>query len=1120
MARRLNRLVSIVLSAALVLLSAGFDAQQAAAQTITGRAVPATAIPSLGAGIGNAPMPSMAMPVLSLAAPALSAPAALTSAPRLAAPVALTPVAPAAAIAAKVLAAAPALLTLAKPETGGSAASVAGRDLENILTGVQSAKISGEIADAVAAVPSALASDSPKANRLSAPSAAPEAPQAPVVPAAAPKADAPKTVESASSYSFHRLALKTIAAVTGAVFSLPQAGAALTAKIIASAADKQLVISDFDDTLAGYNEVLPAQKVAAIRAIRAAGKHFAVVSDRGDEKRPGSTQLTVFESLASLPADVTEGMYVAANSGGKLYRFQGGVPVKIHEATPLEAAKLDGVKAAAAATLARLSEIGVEPHPGDAVNPKESYNTYGYAMMIKAGTDQAKTKKAADILREELAKQGLDFEVSGRVPKDIKNPSYVTFSIITKAESTALIAKHLDLTAAETLVIGDMMYVPRAAKKASWLTRAGLKLSGLEIGETGNETDRNMSKGLPGVLALGVGRKMDPRIPNGWNLAGHGPEVTQKVLESVASKARRVSGGDKTDRVETGMQLGMIALIVGLGALGWYAMFHAFADIVRLGEEALRNWQSSHFGQDAAFYLGATTLGMVGMFGHADRVLPNPNQTYAKALKQARDIALERGVSADQVRFVEATASMPVHDGQQWKYTFSVPGALIYVDFSTFLGGAADFRARVYEGALPSQAAYPVSIEGFASVVALDPEHALLLLRNELPGFGAGSSVSLALRPAADGNGAQMSYKFYDDHGSIGTVGAAGAFVRVDSVSDKAAKAAAKAAVSAPAGLKHAVEPNELYALALENITAKAAAAGVSADKIKFLSAVHQTRTFNGAWIGDEWRFFFGWGGENGGISYMVPARRTMITETMMDAFEPESNGVITAEHLASGVSASYFNMGVKTTPDAALAAADGVTRVSLLPRSEPVSGDKDLWYSLQNSRDELAAVNARTGEVRKAEPKAPAASPLKAFLAWLGLASLVAVIYGGLYWAGTHAPAAVPQGLPDGYNGPIPTIDEVFRGMGGILGLGVLAGTLRGAKKPKVTDADIAASAKSVVSSKGGIWSQTEYNMGYYNTLESLKARGATKAQIALYEKLCAEAPVIGGRFNPWSGD
>ncbi len=43
---------------------------------------------------------------------------------------------------------------------------------------------------------------------------------------------------------------------------------------------------------------------------------------------------------------------------------------------------------------------------------------------------------------------------------------------------------------------------------------------------------------------------------------------------------------------------------------------------------------------------------------------------------------------------------------------------------------------------------------------------------------------------------------------------------------------------------------------------------------------------------------------------------------------------------------------------------------------------------------------------------------------------------------------------------------------------------------------------------------------MGYYNTLESLKARGATEAQLAQFKKLCDEAPVIGGRFNPWSGD
>ena len=825
---------------------------------------------------------------------------------------------------------------MAKPETAGSAASAAGRDLENILTGERSARAS-DMSEAVAVVPSAL---SPS---LSVPSVAPEAPKAPVVPALTPKADAPKTVESASFYSFHRLALKTIAVLTGAVFSLPQAGAALTAKVIASAADKQLVISDFDDTLAGYNAVLPEEKVAAVRAIRAAGKHFAVVSDRGDEKRAGSTQLTVFESLASLPADVTEGMFVAANSGGRLYQYQGGVPVKVWEAEPLAAEKLEAVKEASVATIARLSEAGVEQHPGDSLNPKESYNTYGYALMIKVGATPAQMKQVAGIMGEELAKRGIEVEVSGRLPKDLKNPGYATFSIITKSPATAKIAEKLGLSANDALVIGDMMYVPRSAKKDSWLTRLGLKLSGLAIGETGNETDRNMSKGLTGVLALGVGRKMDPRIPNGWNLAGHGPEVTQKVLESVASKARRIGPTDDGDKAGTAIQLGRLAGIVGRGALGWYALASALGDIVRMGEEALRNWQSSPFGQDAGFFLGATTLGMAGMMG-------------------------------------------------------------------------------------PS--------------------------------------------------------------------------------------AAAKAA---PAGLTHAVEPNELYSLALKKMEALAIG---SAGKIKFLSAVHQARSFNGAWVGDEWRFFFGVGGENGGVEYMVPARRTMISETQMDAFEPQLKGTVSAERMSAGITASRFNAAVMTTPDAALNGVSGVVRVSLMPRTEPGSGDKDLWYSLQDSRDELASVNARTGEVRKATPAAPSDYTLKNFLLWLGAVGVVAAIYGALFWAATHGPVAVPQGIPEGWQGPIPTIEDVFRGMGGVLGLGALAGMLKpGAKKPTLTDDDIAASAKSVVASKGGIWSQTEYNMSYYYAIESLKDRGATEAQLALFKQPCDEAPLKGGRFIPCSG-
>jgi hypothetical protein len=74
--------------------------------------------------------------------------------------------------------------------------------------------------------------------------------------------------------------------------------------------------------------------------------------------------------------------------------------------------------------------------------------------------------------------------------------------------------------------------------------------------------------------------------------------------------------------------------------------------------------------------------------------------------------------------------------------------------------------------------------------------------------------------------------------------------------------------------------------------------------------------------------------------------------------------------------------------------------------------------------------------------------------------------------------------------------------------------------KAPGVADADIEKAAEGVISSKGRPWSQTEYNMGYYNTLENLKKRGATEEQLERFKKLCDDAPVKNGGFNPWSGD
>jgi hypothetical protein len=92
-----------------------------------------------------------------------------------------------------------------------------------------------------------------------------------------------------------------------------------------------------------------------------------------------------------------------------------------------------------------------------------------------------------------------------------------------------------------------------------------------------------------------------------------------------------------------------------------------------------------------------------------------------------------------------------------------------------------------------------------------------------------------------------------------------------------------------------------------------------------------------------------------------------------------------------------------------------------------------------------------------------------------------------------------------------------MFRDENGLVGI-VNANT--GEAKLPVTDDEIRASAGGVASSKGGIWSQTEYNMAYSNTYDNLRTRGATETQLALFKKLCDEAPVLGGGFNRWSGD
>lgn len=657
--RSARRLLATALSAALVLLSPGLEAPRLFAQAIT-RAVPVqgahpvVALPA--AAPLSAPM-SLTAPAPSLQAAAV--PSALTAAPVAAAPVAAPVATPAAALAATARAIAPQLEAVSKAETGSDASRGAGQTIIDVLTGARSAG-SGEAPEVAATAAAGISALS----ALSAASA-PTEPAKPSVPAAAAPA-APKTVDSAVSYGLRRTILKAVAAITGAVYSLPSAGPAITAKLVAQASDKRVVLSDYDDTLASYNQVLPQEMVEAIQAVKAAGKDFVVISDRGDEKR--AHQLTVFESLASLPAETRAGMYVAANSGGRVYRYDDmGEPVRVFEVPALDETSKSMVAQAAEAAKGRLKEVGAEQHfPSEGNNnPSESWGTYGYAMMLKVGSSEAAVRGAAAILEEELAKKGLKVEVNPRFAKDPANPPYINFSIVTKEASAGYIAKALNAQAKDVLIIGDSMYAPHEAKKTSWLTALASRLSGQALPKTGNATDRNMEKTLPGALTLGVGATGDPRASNLWVLDGKGPSVTRRVLMSVASKPRSAAKSARKPLTEEQARrraelisklkgalftVGLIAATFGMYAAFFYAATHGPA--ASSGIQVPEGWQGPIPNDIDIGRMFGGVLGLAGVVGLVKgRAEPSPKVTDERIRAAAASVVMSKGMPWSQTEY-------------------------------------------------------------------------------------------------------------------------------------------------------------------------------------------------------------------------------------------------------------------------------------------------------------------------------------------------------------------------------------------------------------------------------------------------------------------------------------
>lgn len=1080
-----RRLFAATLAAALVILSPGLDASRAFAAVIA----PRTSVPAVNLG-GSAAVSAPRLPALgavsltapslspSLAAPDLALPAAV-AAPSLAAPAE----APRAASLPQLSAALAAPLAAAHDGKAGAAAGHASaRQIEDVITGARSIEGAGEasVAGGFTAAASFLpaAADAPKP----AASPAPEAPK--------PAAPAVKVVRSRLGYRLHRLALSAVASLTGAVHSMPAAGPAVTAAAIKAAADKRVVISDFDDTLAAYNQTLSPEMIDAVRRVKAAGKHFVVISDRGDEKR--AHQLTVFESLETMPVELRAGMYVAANSGGRVYRYdENGVPQKVFEVPALENEKKALVSEAAEATKQRMKELGAEQH--DPVksgnnNPAESWNTYGYAMMLKVGSSEKQVRGAAEIMQEELAKRGIEAEVNPRFAKDPANPPYINFSIVTKQPATAYIAKALGATAKDVVLVGDSQYVPKEAKKqGSFLDRMGAKLAGRAMPKTGNATDRNMEKALPGALVIAVGHNADPRMSNAWVTDVKGPESTRRMLLSVASKR----AGDSSDG-SLGKAIGgslLLGALLAAAGLGLYAFVHAVAEILVQGEQLLRQQYMDPF--DGAFLLGAGGL----LFGALKTGKPgdkkdedpskkvNEDKPLSRLERALTGVLLAAAVGGSLYLWYMLYASFgqltpaPVEVPPGWQGPIPNINGIEDLFHGAGLGGllvAGTLATGKVRAGLSKVKEFLRPAFPFLAWLGL----AALTAGIYAAFFWAASNAPVATPsvPVAPGGWERLF------QGGIGFLGLGGAVLGMGMMTRPAVLDA----------------PGASYAKALETAAKLAASRGVPAEKVLFLQAtavmpLHQ---------GKQWHYQFALPRENGKHDLVyVDFERNLTTVGLDHRVSVYENVSVLPEGAVARPLSGYLLArrgalhGPQQALDALRAAHPGFgTSVSVALRLEQTE-DLDPWYRFYDNNGAQAAVNARTAEIRVAvAPQAPAPKQgLSGTAKFLIAAALAALAY------------ALVTGQ-----------------LGAAAGFALAAGALKktGGAKAKLSDDEVRSTASYVISYKGRPWSSTEFNSVYYPALEGLKARGATKRQVALFEKLVADAPVKGGSFNPWSGD
>ncbi|PCI37236.1 MAG: hypothetical protein COB53_07125 [Elusimicrobia bacterium] len=411
----------------------------------------------------------------------------------------------------------------------------------------------------------------------------------------------------ADDYEVHRAALRALDSVYGELHSLRPISQQHKKEILAELSlDKpEMVLSDYDGTLADTKADISPEMAEAIASVPNAGIEFTLLTDRPAAPRYEG-DITIFQSLAPMTPAQKSRLTVLSDIGDKTSIFnKDGSPQLLHEdKSEWSAADLATLAKASKALLARFG-------PQDFLGNDEVYDVDSFERFLPKNLSAAEIAEAGAITQAALKEGGLtDAHIVARRPFGADEVPYVRVSMRNKSVAAASIRKDARLLerARDIIRFGGGGRTLRFFKKifSRFPPRPIAARNTIVIGDSfmpetvAPGSDALMAKGAPGAKVFAVGATASPRLDNVFVWPTLAEAASLEILGALGEKP--ISGVDKkgvaglfaqrTLAIATFILTTIAFTAIAVPAIGWvgYGVVMATGALAPIAVGPLNGW--------------------------------------------------------------------------------------------------------------------------------------------------------------------------------------------------------------------------------------------------------------------------------------------------------------------------------------------------------------------------------------------------------------------------------------------------------------------------------------------------------------------------------------------------